>query len=129
MEPKRDERGKGDARKKVNSETLAVIDYQQLCNYTMGDKVLEAELLDLFDMQLDQQVMALRKATSSEAWYMAAHTIKGGAMAIGAEQIASIAEKLEEARKDLPGSRRNELLTQLDAACAAFRQLIESGGL
>ncbi|HHI82224.1 MAG TPA: Hpt domain-containing protein [Rhizobiales bacterium] len=109
----------------VDSKGLAVVNFAHLDTYTMGDKALERELLALFRAQLGQQARALREAESEEAWHMAAHTIKGGALGLGAEQIARIAMQLEDAGLGCSEEVRRSLLSQLDVARTAYNRLIE----
>ena len=76
------------------------VDLIHLRRYTMGDKQLEAEVLDLFAGELPKTVAALKRAATEEAWKMAAHTLKGSARAVGAWRLAraaTVAERNAEA--------------------------------
>ena len=71
------------------------IDHDHLRRYTMGDRQLEAEVLDLFAGELPKTMAALRAAQTTFEWKFAAHTLKGSARAVGAWRIASAAVAAE----------------------------------
>lgn len=73
----------------------APIDFEHLSKYTLNDRALEAEILDLFVEQLPQSLMRLQEARSLTEWRSAAHTIKGSARAVGAAQLADAAAAAE----------------------------------
>lgn len=71
------------------------VDLKHLARYTMGDKALEKEILELFLAQLPQTIAALDKAETDRDWRIAAHTLKGSGRAVGAWQVARLAEVAE----------------------------------
>lgn len=71
------------------------IDLAHLRRYTLGDVVIELEILDLFFQQLPETIAALRSAQTCRDARRAAHTLKGSARAIGAWSIAKLAEDAE----------------------------------
>jgi HPt (histidine-containing phosphotransfer) domain-containing protein len=73
----------------------APVDLQHLRRYTLGNQALEAEILRLFQSQLPETLAALRAAATQRDWKIAAHTLKGSSRAIGAWQIADLAEGAE----------------------------------
>ncbi len=80
------------------------IDLVHLQQQTLGDRVLEAELLDLFSRQARRIVsdLAMLQAGSIENGPMRAdllHTLCGSARAIGAWEVAAGAEHLERASR------------------------------
>ena len=81
----------------AGEETLHVkpVDLKHLRRYTLGDKGLEREVMQLFLAQIPKTIGALRDAVDEHEWRIAAHTIKGSARAIGAWQIARLAEQAE----------------------------------
>ena len=84
-------------------DATQMIDHQHLSKYTMGDRELEQEVLDLFAEQLPTIVAKLQRADSANAWFEAAHTLKGSARAVGANSIAELAlqaEKLKDSRAE-----------------------------
>ncbi len=85
------------------SDTLAnkaVIDLVHLSRQTMGDSLLETELLALFQGQALQFAERLADSESVAAGKWSgdlAHTLKGSALAIGAFKLAQAAANYEEA--------------------------------
>ena len=71
------------------------IDREYLSRFTLGNPALEQEVLQLFAAQAPQYLEQLRQAKTAEEWMIAAHTIKGAGLAIGARRLASIAEMAE----------------------------------
>ncbi|MEM8976302.1 MAG: Hpt domain-containing protein, partial [Pseudomonadota bacterium] len=61
--------------------------HEHLAKYTFGDPELEREILQLFVEQLPRLLNQLAQATTDRDWYMAAHTLKGSARAVGAERL------------------------------------------
>jgi HPt (histidine-containing phosphotransfer) domain-containing protein len=72
------------------------IDHDHLRRYTMGDKQLESEVLQLFAGDLPGAIGALRAARTDREWWIAAHTLKGSARAVGAWRVASAAAAAEQ---------------------------------
>ena len=64
------------------------IDRGYLARFTLGNAALEREVLELFAGQLPLYVGQLRAAASQQDWMLAAHTIKGSALAVGAQRLA-----------------------------------------
>lgn len=101
------------------------IDFAHLGRYTAGDDALERELLDLFRDNTETYLAQLAAAPTDEAWYRAAHTLKGAARGIGAGRIAELAQAAE----GLTGARADAMaraagLKQLRAATAVLRRAI-----
>lgn len=71
------------------------VDLVHLARYTMGNRLLEREVLELFLTQSEQYLARLSQAGDAKAWKDAAHTIKGSARGIGAWQVACCAEEAE----------------------------------
>ena len=72
------------------------IDHDHLAKYTMGDAELEYEVLQLFIEQLPRLIAQLRAASTEKDWYVAAHTLKGSARAVGAHALGDLAADAEE---------------------------------
>ena len=109
----------------------AVFDHAHLASYTMGDPGVEREVLAIF---LDQARDCQRRlheageAGDGGQWREAAHTLKGSARGIGAFALGQWAEKLErlhDTLSDLPASRRQSLLDELDSQRRRASQAIE----
>jgi HPt (histidine-containing phosphotransfer) domain-containing protein len=71
------------------------IDRAHLQRYTLGDAGLELEILTLFIGQAPLTHAALTCAATAHDWSMAAHSLKGSARAVGATQVADLAERAE----------------------------------
>jgi len=71
------------------------IDLVHLARYTMDDRDLEREVLNLFRKQSVLYLDRLRKAESAADWSEAAHTLKGSARGIGAWAVARAAQAAE----------------------------------
>lgn len=97
------------------------IDLDHLTQQTFGDSVLARELLALFE----QQCLKLRPVILGEGGGTPsdpAHTLKGGARAVGAFPIAGIAERIEAALDSGSGEEAlAPLCRDLDDAIAAYR--------
>lgn len=74
---------------------LSPVDLKHLRRYTLGDRALEHEVLELFLAQLPTTIASLGAASSERDWHMAAHTLKGSGRAVGAWRIARLAEQAE----------------------------------
>jgi HPt (histidine-containing phosphotransfer) domain-containing protein len=90
------------------------IDHAHLARYTMGNRALEIEVLQLFAGQAPSTLASLRDAGCAKSWHMAAHTLKGSARCVGAKVVAGLAEEAEQAGHSSP--QRDVLMRRLDAA-------------
>jgi HPt (histidine-containing phosphotransfer) domain-containing protein len=71
------------------------VDLVHLSRYTLGERALEREVLDLFCTQSVVYIDRLKHAQSDKDWRDAAHSLKGSARAIGAWRAAAAAERAE----------------------------------
>jgi HPt (histidine-containing phosphotransfer) domain-containing protein len=92
------------------------IDRRYLARFTLGNKALEREVLELFAGQMPRYVEQLHAAASAKEWALAAHTIKGSALAVGARRLASLAQMAE--RLDVEGNPASGQTMRRDAAAA-----------
>ena len=93
-----------------------VLDRAYLRSVTMGDDALEAEIFDLVATQLASTRVGLATAATTREWSFATHTLKGSALAIGAQQLAILSTAAEKAQPaDRPRHRQ-----RLDDAIAAL---------
>lgn len=76
------------------------VDLVHLARYTMGNRALEREVLELFRQQSALNLSRMQKAASERAWREAAHTVKGSAKGIGAWNVAVTAEEAEQLTGD-----------------------------
>jgi HPt (histidine-containing phosphotransfer) domain-containing protein len=112
---------KARASRKLGMTGLQILDREHLAQYTMGDPQLAAEIVGLFLTQMPATLALLRSAANPREWRLAAHTLKGSAMAVGAMRIARIAEDLEHCG-GLRSKVRQQLLAALDGEVAAVRE-------
>ena len=71
------------------------VDLVHLSRYTLGERDLEREVLELFCSQSVIYLERLRQAQSNKDWIDAAHSLKGSARAVGAWRAAQAAERAE----------------------------------
>ena len=76
-------------------EKSTLLDYDHLQHYTLGDRTLACEILQLFYGQADVYAEQLGRARDRAEWHDAAHSLKGSARAIGAWRLAGLAEEAE----------------------------------
>jgi len=97
----------------------AAIDRAHLKQMTFGDRALERELLQLFDRQAD--ILMSRMRTSEPAVLATlAHTLKGSALGVGANDVAQAAAAAEAAATGSPAECA-AALTALAGTIAAAR--------
>jgi HPt (histidine-containing phosphotransfer) domain-containing protein len=99
-----------------------VIDLAHLEQMTLGDPVLERQVLELFERQAE---LLLARMPQSEPPAVAslAHTLCGSARAIGAWRVAAAAEALERAAVE-----RSPLTTRLAGLVAAATEARQAIG-
>ncbi len=73
------------------------IDHAHLARYTLGERALELDILDLFLDEAPRTLLRLREVAStcpfdSKGWLYGCHTLKGSARAVGAGDVAAAAE-------------------------------------
>jgi HPt (histidine-containing phosphotransfer) domain-containing protein len=83
------------ARQKNESANEALIDRAYLAKFTLGNMALEREILELFRGQMPRLIEQMRSAKTHAEWSLAAHTIKGSASAVGARDLANLAQIAE----------------------------------
>lgn len=106
------------------------VDLTHLRRYTLGDRQLELEVLGLFAGELPKTLAALRRAANDKDWYMAAHTLKGSARAVGAWRLARAAQVAEHHPRTSDPDACSKALASVEAAVAEvdgyIRQLIRT---
>ncbi len=76
--------------------TARAIDRAHLAEQTAGDAALAAELLGLFAGQCDRLLPVIADAATERcARADAAHTLKGSAAGVGAEEIRALCDRIE----------------------------------
>ncbi len=94
------------------------IDLVHLRRYTLGDRALEREILDLFLKQTPKTIAELRQAATEKAWHAAAHSLKGSGRAVGAWRVARMGELAERAGLPECPETRHDLIAKIEAAAA-----------
>ncbi|WP_083566994.1 Hpt domain-containing protein [Hyphomicrobium sp. CS1GBMeth3] len=100
------------------------IDRVHLARYTLGSATLEREIIGLFLAQLPLSIEQLRFAATDREWQIAAHTIKGSARAVGAWQIARLAEEAEKTSGVTDEAVRERVLAELETAGEAVESYV-----
>jgi HPt (histidine-containing phosphotransfer) domain-containing protein len=77
-------------------EPSEAIDDDHLARMTLGDRVLEREVLEIFLRQATMMIERIERAEPGLA-AVAAHTLTGSARGVGAWRVAQAAERLEQA--------------------------------
>lgn len=115
----------------ARSASKRPVDLVHLARYTLGNRALEREVLELFLTQSRLYLKRLKEAVQDRAWHDAAHTIKGSARGIGAWHIAKTAESAEtlegEALESSRGAVVATLERQIDEANGFIRTLLADG--
>jgi len=100
-------------------DLTGAVDFTYLEGYMQGDVTIIEEVLRLFQHQCEMWSQML--TIDHEGWRDAAHTLKGAALGIGANQLASVAAEAETGDAEGGAGRlervRSEMnLTLLDVA-------------
>jgi HPt (histidine-containing phosphotransfer) domain-containing protein len=97
------------------------IDFEHLGRMTLGDAILEHEVLAMFSAQAVGLIRALASLPTDAG--VLAHKLKGSARAIGAFKVADAAGRLETAINN--GDDLPEALAELNDAVAQARTAID----
>ena len=108
----------GVARAAHSTTTDRPIDLVHLARFTLGNRGLEREVLELFAGQMPSLLADLESARTEKAWMVAAHTIKGSARAVGAWQLARTAEAAEALTRNPDRQARQQSIAAVRAAFA-----------
>jgi len=101
-----------------------VLDLEHLGRMTLGDPMLEREVLTLFDQQAGVLLSRMRDAgPAAVAAY--AHTLKGSARGIGAWRVAEAAEAVEVNAAEADPAAASQALARLAAAVAETKAIID----
>ena len=102
------------------------VDLVHLARYTLGNRELEHEVLELFSRQSVVYLARLSDAKTDREWLEAAHTIKGSARAIGAWRLGTCAEKAEALTNADGPAARNAAMADVEAALVAATAYIHT---
>jgi HPt (histidine-containing phosphotransfer) domain-containing protein len=92
------------------------VDLVHLSRYTLGERALEREVLELFCTQSILYLQQLRGALSDKDWKDAAHSLKGSASAIGAWRAAEAARAAEGLSGETLAEARMQRLREIEAS-------------
>lgn len=102
--------------------TSRPVDLVHLARQTGGDKALEEEVLHLFLRQANLLARDLSGKTSTEARRRLAHTLNGTARAVGAFEVAEIAERIENSPEK--SNDVASLVASVDTTCDYISSLL-----
>ena len=91
------------------------IDLVHLSRYTLGERELEREVLELFCSQSLLYIERLRSAKSDQDWKEAAHSLVDSARMIGAWRASEAAERAEALSGDAFDRLRDMRLTEIES--------------
>jgi HPt (histidine-containing phosphotransfer) domain-containing protein len=100
------------------------VDLVHLRRYTLGDKALEIEVLELFLAQLPETIASMRSAANERDWKIAAHTLKGSSRAVGAWRIATLAQEAEELPAEAESTAWSDAISRLETAASEARAFV-----
>jgi HPt (histidine-containing phosphotransfer) domain-containing protein len=112
----------------ANNSVYAPIDHAHLARYTLGERALELEILDLFIDEAPRTLSRLKSLASvapcdAKSWVHGCHTLKGSARAVGANEVA-IAAEIGERDTDLTTERLEKHLAAMTATLAVVATYI-----
>ncbi len=100
-----------------------ILDRAHLARYTGGEPALEREILGLFLEQAATLIEKLAGSQAPDSWRFAAHSLKGSARAVGAWELAALAERAEKMPSE-PPAEEAECAGGPDGECAAHAAII-----
>jgi HPt (histidine-containing phosphotransfer) domain-containing protein len=104
---------------------MPALDVEFLNVATFHDIALRAEIISLFRQQIKTLGDQLALPVDGESWAYLTHTLKGSASAVGASQLATLAERWE--LEEVPGSGvlRLMLVTELAKCFSSFNAVAD----
>jgi HPt (histidine-containing phosphotransfer) domain-containing protein len=104
---------RSEERRKMSSRP---VDLVHLSRYTLGERALEREILQLFCSQSPIYIERLHAARSEKDWKDAAHSLKGSATAIGAWRAAAAAASAEALPPEASSEARATRLREIESS-------------
>lgn len=102
------------------------IDKIYLDRVTFGDIPLRDELINLFLAQVASMILKLPLLRRPDDWRFNAHSLRGAASAIGAQEIAALCTHWEEAGMPRLVATRQNCVVLLQAAEIRFRDALKT---
>jgi len=100
-------------------DLTGAVNFSYLADYTANDAALMDEVLGIFTQQSELWLRLLAPDSDADGWRDAAHTLKGAALGIGAQDLAKVCADAEAARGASLGARAallDQIRFQLDLA-------------
>ena len=110
----------------VRKGSVRPVDLVHLSRYTLGERTLECEVLELFCTQSLVYLERLREARSDKDWKDAGHSLKGSARAIGAWRTAEAAERAEALSGDALADSRARSISEVETSLSEAETYIGS---
>ena len=85
------------------------VDWDIFSRYTMGDRDLQRDVVQIFRTQSREYVSDLKYASDAKAWNFAAHKLKGTARSMGAVNLDRLATEAEAMDIVIHNSRHEDL--------------------
>ena len=101
------------------------IDLVHLSRYTLGERELEREVLELFCSQSLLYIERLRHAKSDHDWQEAAHQLNGSARMIGAWRASEAAERAGVLSGDVFDRLRDLRLAEIESSVREAEDYID----
>ncbi len=102
------------------------VDLVHLSRYTLGERELEREVLELFCVQSFRYLDLLKQCPSDKDWKDLIHTLKGSAHAVGAWRVAEAAERAEPLAGEIPAGSRTARIEEIDSSLREADAYIKS---
>ena len=96
-------------------DLTGAVDFDYLERFTLNDAALIDEVLGLFREQAEMWIRLLDPKGAADIWRDGAHTLKGSALGIGANDLARVCGEAEAAAGEAP-AYREALLGRLQHA-------------
>ncbi len=109
----------------VSPQNCIVLDVAYLNHTTFGDIALRTEIIGLFRAQVKAVRTQLLLPVDHKAWTYLTHTLKGAAAAVGAGQLAALADVWSRNTPPKTQSTRIDCETQLTLAMAHFNRIAD----
>lgn len=119
----------GEARELERLGRLVAFDYQSLVEQFAGKKQLARSVAEDFVQSLVHEIESLRESCERgdrEAVRQRAHRVKGGALTIGALEVADLARALEEGAATEPQTEISDTIKRLGEAQANLATVLQS---
>lgn len=107
--------------------SAAPVDLEHLARYTGGDRTLNAEILRLFDGQVNDmvgQLLTILEQRDARKWRDVTHTIKGAARGVGAFAMGEAAAAAEPVDPAINRDRAVEVIEALRVEGEAVQAFI-----